>query len=143
MEDLAIAGNHIKDIDFLIGNTDTLVGEGLDLVSDHNTVKDFTQGIYPLTYVRDMIDQIKNIQESVQVLGMADEERNDWNGVRMQLIRIFQQEQFIFRGDAKTDINFARLGKTLVKRFLFKVNPMIKKDDVFERIAKISQNWQK
>merc|ERR1711964_923501 len=56
----------------------------------------FTQKAYPLKYVRKMIKQLKAIQDSVQAMGMKPAEREDWAGVRMHLIRIFQQEQFIF-----------------------------------------------
>jgi len=64
-------------------------------------------------------------------MGMKPDEREDWTGVRMQLIRIFQQEQFIFpkvdRNEEPTTSGLAFYGgtkdpKALVKRILFKID---------------------
>jgi hypothetical protein len=142
MENLAIAGNHIKDIDFLLAATDTLLEEGAPLVTGSNVVKDFTQGIYPLKYVREMIDQIKKIEGYVRISGMGNLERNDWNGVKMHLFRIFHQEQFIMRKreisspksfvghDIQKSERFpyfegTKEPKALVKRVIFKFKPEI------------------
>merc|ERR1711964_56717 len=92
----------------------------------------FTQKAYPLKYVRKMIKQLKAIQDSVQALGMKPAEREDWAGVRMHLIRIFQQEQFIFqkvdreRNPIPSDLFFyagTREPDALVTRILFRINP--------------------
>jgi len=61
---------------------------------------------------------------------MKEEERIDWNGVKMQLFRIFQQEQFIFKvvgeGSEKHKSEAYHAGtrnpKALLKRFLFTLN---------------------
>lgn len=49
-----------------------------------------------------MLTQAREIQESVRAEGMKQLERDDWNGVKMQLIRIFEQEQLIVRKDTKS-----------------------------------------
>merc|ERR1712096_504739 len=67
---------------------------------------DWKQRYYPLECLQDMLTQLRGIQESVQAEGMKEEERVDWNGVKMQLFRIFQQEQFIFKFE-----NFGKLSE--------------------------------
>merc|ERR1711964_328122 len=85
--------------------------------------------MYPLDYLRKMLDQVRSIQASVQAEGMKEEERIDWNGVKMQFFRIFQQEQFIFKvqgggseGKALEYYAGTRSPKAPLKRFLFTLN---------------------
>merc|ERR1711964_732866 len=96
---LAITGNHIKDIDFCLAASQT-VGESAQVKGDTRW-QDLSQSFYPLKYARKMLTQIREVQESVRAEGMKRAERGDWNGVRMQLIRIFEQEQLILRKDPK------------------------------------------
>jgi len=121
------------DLDFTLSATQSLVGHtvhGVSTVEKH--WENFTQKAYPLKYIRKMKKQLESIQDSVQAMGMKPDEREDWSGVRMQLIRIFQQEQFIFpkvdRNEEPTTSGLAFYGGTrdpnaLVKRILFKINP--------------------
>jgi len=97
--------------------------------------EDLSQSFYPLKYVRKMLTQVRKIQESVRAEGMKPDERSDWTGVKMHLVRIFEQEQFIMRKGAKstptaptgyrspTDYAYFEGTKepnAIVKRFIFK-----------------------
>merc|ERR1712096_415161 len=89
---------------------------------------DWKQRYYPLECLQDMLTQLRGIQESVQAEGMREEERVDWNGVKMQLFRIFQQEQFIFRFEGENahkavayDVG-TRDPEAPLKRFLFTIH---------------------
>jgi len=102
MENMAIAGNHIKDIDFIIGNLQNILEENIPGVKNFkeymaNKLSEWNQAMYPLEHLQKMLTQVRGIQESVQAEGMKADERYAWNGVKMQLFRIFQQEQLIFR----------------------------------------------
>merc|ERR1711964_44744 len=131
MENLAIAGNHIKDIDFIIGNSEALGDEivehfGLGL---HDKLAEWNQAMYPLEKLQKMLTQLRGIQDSVQAEGMKEEERIDWNGVKMHLFRIFQQEQFIFQMEVANEDYEAvaydvgtRSPEAPLKRFLFTIH---------------------
>merc|ERR1712096_73916 len=76
-----------------------------------------------------MLTQLRGIQDSVQAEGMKEEERIDWNGVKMHLFRIFQQEQFIFQMEEPDKAYDAvaydvgtRSPEAPLKRFLFTIH---------------------
>jgi len=150
---LGLIGDHIKDLDFTLSAAERVVGyvqEETEFVEKNWA--NFTQKTYPLKYVRQMKKQLESIQDTVQAIGMKPAERQDWAGVRMQLIRIFQQEQFIFR---KVDQNEkpikakeafyggTRDPNALVKRILFKINRTYKVTDHLAQQRIITYKYKK
>merc|ERR1712000_216713 len=134
LENMAIAGNHIKDIDFIIGNSQAIseqlgTNDTFGLGMKMSKLSSWNQAMYPLEYLQKMLTQLRGIQDSVQAEGMKEEERIDWNGVKMHLFRIFQQEQFIFQmEEANEDYEAVaydvgtKSPEALLKRFLFTIN---------------------
>merc|ERR1712000_166771 len=150
LENMAIAGNHIKDIDFIIGNSQAIseqlgTNDTFGLGMKMSKLSSWNQAMYPLEYLQKMLTQLRGIQDSVQAEGMKEEERIDWNGVKMHLFRIFQQEQFILKvqgerseGEALEYYVSTRSSKAPLKRFLFTldsgmITPVMKGKDIIEK----------